>query len=225
MKDINWNRIEKVALYLSLVILLLFQLLSSFIPNILSFFPGTTPQVFLGISLLLSIHYLVRIVETSTTGGIFKIHLTYMDAFREWLEPYDEIKELSVVAYTSYTYFEYLRMQPRKIRKVRLLLMYGESPTEVSRTTKQETEKPYALESVLPRWKLLVEDKKIESLEIRRIKSDASFYLSIADDHHVMFGLLWPRRGLSYLEPREALTCSNNTTPSRELISPYASLV
>lgn len=218
MTHINWSKMEKAALYIALMVFLLFQLVSNFVPNILRLFPGTTPQIFLGLSLLLSIHYLIRAVENAGTAGVFKIHLTYLDAFREWLEPYDSIKELSIAAYTSYTYFEYLRMQPRKIRKVRLLLLHGDASTPTVSSTRAETEVPYALESVVPRWKLLLEDKKIESLEVRRVKSHATFYLSIADDQHVLLGLLWPRKGLSELETREALTFSNNTTSSRELI-------
>lgn len=218
MKGIDWNRIEKIGLYLSLILFSIFQIISYAFPTLLRFVPETTPQLFLGITLLLSIHHLIRLIEASNTKSIFKAHVTYTDAFQEWLEPFENIKELSIAAYTSHTFVEYLRLQPRKIKKVRLLLLYGDLPI----TDDSEAEKvlaPITLDTVLPRWKLLVSDKKIGTLETRLVKSNASFYLSIADNQRVLFGLLWPRIGLSDLEPKEAFTLSSNTTPSRELLS------
>jgi hypothetical protein len=218
IKGIDWNRIEKAGLYVSLILYATFQIISSAFPSFVRFFPDTISNLFLGSTLLLSIHYLIRLVEASNTKSIFKTHVTYTDAFQEWLEPVENIKELCVAAYTSHTFVEYLRLQPRKIKKVRLLLLYGDSPgtddTEAAKALAAIT-----LDMVLPRWRILVSDKKIGTFEARLVRSNASFYLGIADNQRVLFGLLWPRIGLGDLEPKEAFTLSSSSTPSRELVS------
>jgi hypothetical protein len=218
LKVIDWNRIEKIGLYISLLMYSVFQIISSAFPSILRFFPEATPQLFLGSTLLLSIHYMIRLIEASNTKSIFKSHETYTDAFQDWLEPLENIKELNIAAYTSHTFLEYLRLQPRKIKKVRLLLLYGDLHSNDGSEVEQGYS-PITLDTVLPRWELLVNDKKIGVLEVRLVKSNASFYLSIANAQRMIFGLLWPRIGLSGLEPKEAFTLSSNAESSRELVS------
>lgn len=218
MKEIDWNRIERIGLYLSLITYSIFQIIASVFPTVSLILPGALPQLFLGTTLLLSVHYLIRLIETSNTKSIFKSHVTYTAAFQDWLEPFENVKDMSIAAYTSHTFVEYVRLQPRKIKKVRLLLLCGEVPGADDLKAEKGLA-PIGLESVLPRWKLLVSDKKIGSLETRLVKSNASFYLSIANNQSVLFGLLWPRIGLSDLEPKEAFTLSSNSTPSREMVS------
>lgn len=180
MKVIDWNRIERTGLYLSLLIYSSFQIASFALPSVSRILPEAISQAFLGTSLLLAVHYLIRLIEGSNTKSIFKSHSTYTDAFQEWLEPYESVKDLQIAAYTSHTFVEFLRLQPRRIKKVRLLLLCADEPDAGDRKVETGVT-PRDIDSVVPRWKLLHTDKKIGVLEIRLVKSNASFYVSIAN--------------------------------------------
>lgn len=210
---INWVKIERITLYLSLFIFLIYQSLSLFLPDILELLPKQTPQMFLAISLLISIHYLIRLIEASKDNAVFRIHKSFSEAVQEWLGPMDRPNELCIIALTSVSYLEHIRIQPRTIRKVKLLLLYYEDEKLQESETKS-IKSATALEQAVTGWQLLVKSKKIRELEIRQLKSKATFYISIADKQRALCGLLWPRLDFNDVEPREAVTFSKDNMQS-----------
>jgi hypothetical protein len=215
---INWVKIEKIALYLSLSIFSIYQALSLPFPKILDIFPTQTPQMFLAISLLLSIHYLIRLIEAPKDNAVFRVHRSFSEAVQEWLEPMEQLNELYIIALTSNSYLEHIRIQPRPIRKVRLLLLYHEDEA-LQETEARSVKSTLTLEQAVGGWKLLVTSKKIRKLEIKQLNSNATFYLSIADKQRALCGFLWPRLGSSGVEPREAVTFSKDHVQSRVFLA------
>src|SRR5262245_58031953 len=153
-KPINWSRIEKTTLYISILLFLLYQAVSVAFPTVLALFPSQTPGVFLAVSLLLAIHYLIRLIEKSSTISLFNTHSTFSEALQECLEPSDQINDLCILALTSRSYLEHLRIQPRTIGKVRLLLLYFDD--NVTERNPNSPQTPLLLNDILTSWKLLV---------------------------------------------------------------------
>lgn len=214
---ISWNSVERISLYTILIVFVIYQGLSMVFPSLLSFLPQQTPLLFLGFSLLLSINYIIRLIEQKSIKSVITIYSTFTEALSKWLEPCEYIREMEIAAFTSYSYLEHIRLQPRIIGHLKILLLYEKKESEglssdsmdMSRTTNK----------IISEWEYLIKIKKIKKIEIRQIKSDASFYFSLIDKHRMLGGVLWPRIGMSGLEPKKAFVITNDSPISYEIMS------
>lgn len=202
-QKINWDRIERVALYGSIIMFVLSLGLSAIIPSIEEFLPKQSPLILLSTTLLIAIHYLIKIIETSKEADGYSKHATFTSAFNQLLSHETHISDLAIVAYTSTTWFEHVRLCGVKIDRLRLLLFYDRN--FLSKNIEGELQNSnFNIDIVIARWNRLVEDQQIGNLEIRRIGMAPPIYFGIINREKGIFGYLWPRRGISGLEPKQA---------------------
>ena len=217
-KTINWDKVERVALYSSVVMFIVAQSLSMVAPAIEDLLPQQSPMILLATALLIGIHHLIKLIEATKEVGGFVIHRTFTNAFNQLCSSETHISTLSIAAYTSSTWFEHVRLCDFTIDTVRLLLFYDEDFL-----TKNVDEDPSAsrfrIEQMTARWKRLVDDKKIRILEIRHIDMFPPIYFGLVNREKGIFGYLWPRRGISGLEPRNAVFLYANSEHSTAMLT------
>lgn len=204
LRRIDWDRIERVALYSSLIMFILSQSLLIVFPSIENFLPKQSPLILLSTTLLIAIHYLIKIIETTKEAEGFVKHTTFTKAFNQLLSHETSISNFSIVAYTSSTWFEHIRLCDVTIENLRVLLFYDDDFL-LKNIDEDVTTSRFNIDTMIASWKLLVADKKIINFEIRRIRMIAPIYFGIINRERGMFGYLWPRPGISGLEPRQAV--------------------
>lgn len=204
---INWKKIEKWFIYVSIGTYILFQILSNF-EKLSSWFSDSLPITLLGISVIGAIHYLIREVEEIKTGsggrGVF--NAPFPETFHEFIRPYDSISELSIVAFTSYQYYNLIQAHQKKIGHLRLLLFIGKRFQDCSNIH-------FDIEMVKSNWSSLQKKNQIQNLEIKRIEAHSNFYFSIAESQRALVGLLWPDPGMEDLTAKEAIIFSKESYP------------
>ncbi|MFH0957335.1 MAG: hypothetical protein V1897_01395 [Pseudomonadota bacterium] len=104
LERINWDKLERVAIYGSLIMFVLWQSLSIMVPAIEKFFPQQSPLILLATAFLIAIHYLIKIIETTREVEGFVTHTTFTKAFNQMVSNETHISRLSIVAYTSATW-------------------------------------------------------------------------------------------------------------------------
>jgi hypothetical protein len=173
-------------------------------PSIENFIPKQSPLILLSTTFLIAIHYLIKIIETAKEADGFVKHTTFTKAFNQLFSHESSISDLSIVAYTSSTWFEHIRLCDVTIENLRILLFYDDD--FLSKNVDEDiTSSRFNIDAMIASWKRLVADKKIMSYEIRRIRMIAPIYFGIINREKGMFGYLWPRPGISGLEPRQAV--------------------
>lgn len=218
LKRIDWDKIERVALYSSLIMFVLSQSISIVVPSIENYLPKQSPLILLATTFLLAIHHLIKLIEARGEVDGFVRHTTFTKAFNQLFNNETSVSDLVIVAYTSSTWFEHIRLCDFTITNLRILLFYDHD--FLSKNVDGEiSSSKFNIEKMATSWKQLVADKKIVNLEIRRIKMASPLYFGIINREKGMFGYLWPRPGISGLEPRQAVFLYSQSEYSTGMLS------
>ncbi|MFH0957334.1 MAG: hypothetical protein V1897_01390 [Pseudomonadota bacterium] len=97
---------------------------------------------------------------------------------------------------------EHVRLSDFTIGKLRLLLFYDQEFL-LKNVHEDPSASRFRIEKMTASWKQLVTDKRIKTLEIRRIGMAPLIYFCIINYEKGMFGYFWPRHGISGLEPQQ----------------------
>ncbi len=217
-RRIDWDKIERVALYSSLIMFVLSQSLSIVIPSIEDYLPKQSPLILLATTLLIAVHHLIKLIETTKEAEGFIKHTTFTKAFNQLLSHETNISDLIIVAYTSSTWFEHIRLCDQTIKNLRLILLYDDA--FLSKNVDEDVKASgFNINKMTAKWKQLVSDKKIVNLEIRQLKMASPVYFGIINREKGMFGYLWPRHGISGLEPRQAVFLYSKSEYSTTMLS------
>jgi len=160
---------------------------------------------------------LIKIIETGKHPNGFITKLTFTAAFNHLVEHESPISNLVVSAYTSGAWFEHVHTSHVKIDNLRILLSYD--PALTWKHVDGESGSQINIEGIIASWKHLVADKQIKKLEIRRISMTAPMYFGIINREKGVFGFLWPRAGITGLEPREAMFVYSQLGLSRAVLA------
>lgn len=215
-RKVDWDKIERVALYSSLIMFVLSQSLSIVMPSIEDYLPKQSPLILLATALLIGVHHLIKLIETTKETDGFVKHTTFTKAFNQLLNHETNISDLIIVAYTSSTWFEHIRLCDQTIKNLRLLLLYDDD--FLSKNDEDVKASMFNKDKMILKWKQLVSDKKIVNLEIRYLKMASPIYFGIINREKGMFGYLWPRHGISGLEPRQAVFLYSKSEYSTDMI-------
>jgi|GEM_PF-3978220 len=212
IRAIDWTRIEKIVIFVSLFVFLLYQSLSMLFPELLSSIPPELTTVFLGTSLLASIHYVIRMLEKPLVSPTFIRYASFSEAMISWLSDRDRVRDLRVLAYTSKTFLEHLRLQPRNFGRVKVLLYHPSDDSRASSSEQASLDTPANLLSTLAEWEILVSEGRIRSLQVRILDSHPSFFFGLVRRESLILGLLWPRNGnRTDYEPRETFVLHSSS--------------
>ena len=213
---INFLKIEVMIFHFVLLIFILYQFLSIFFSSIISIVPTQVPTLFLGIGLLLGFRYLVEMIDKPKVNTEVREHSNFTSAFDDMFGGTDAVRELTIVAYTSMTWFEHVRLRNIKVTNVRILLFYETETVFLQESSADYN--TYNLENIAQSWNSLKSDGKIKNIEIRTIEMAAPYYYGSINKQKAMFGFLWPRKGISGLEPRESFSVKYESSSEKSYI-------
>jgi len=181
---INWNKIEKTTIYISLVLIGIITLISTVFPSLLPqnvIGPITTTLITL--TLLSLFKYISSKLDSSddiNRSTFTKSTNILFDKVKS-----KQIKTLDLFAYSGGRYSEILcEKDITKISHARILF----SQSDKTEAYKEELKKQ------IVRWKGLHKRGVIEKLEIKYYNFEPSVYFCIIDNKHLNFGLIKANR-------------------------------
>jgi len=217
---INWGKIERFAIYASSFGYALAKVVSTLFPKTQVYLPEKG-QVFLqGIAILAALTYVVKQLEKLTDRQPI-VGSNFSQGFETWMEPYKDktIGDLIICAYTSHTFREFLWARRLQMGHVRVLLFYASD--DFPNVAGEPDESISDINSYVKLWKQMETDGRIEKLEVRRRKTNASLFFGVANNERMLQGLLWPREKMGGLEPKHVMMLGPESSFMREAVANY----
>jgi hypothetical protein len=218
---IDWTKIERWAVYVALVALLLAKIVAPLFPFQKQILESIQTYTLLFAIYSLAYH-LVRQLDRLGLGTQQPfIYPSFSEAFNAWLDKRDDLSSLLICAYTSHTFREFLWSRKIRVARVRLLLFYESS--DYPNISGSPDTSVATIGATIAQWHSMVSDGRIREFEVRRRRTNASFFFGIADGKVMIEGQLWPRVSLGGLEPKQTAVLSSEGAAMRERISIYTS--
>lgn len=215
-KRINWNKIERAAIYVTLVAYLLLQLLDTLPLPLAKSLSSSLSSPVLGFALIGAIHYLIRVVEEASRPKELDVfRASFPAAFQDWLRPFDSSVDLRIAAFTSTLFYTFVQSHSINVRRLRLLLLVEDlvPRADVHDSAPFCSNIPFDLNETVRQWRALQSAGQIGELAVRRITARTAFYVGIADSQRVIMGLLWPNPTYQNLTVKDAVVFSQESVP------------
>ena len=206
--------LKKWDIYLAYILLslyILYNILNYFLPTWIESIGTLSQAVFAG-SIILAIMYIIKLIQDFKVTAT-SIESSFMVGFQKIFSSSKSAKSILITAYTSARWIEAVS-DLSHVNEVKILLFCPEKMLD-SETENIGGKKipPPNVDQIIGRWAGLTknENKKINRLEIKKIKATALFYFGIIDGQKSLSGLLWPREDYGGLETGKSLVLDGNS--------------
>lgn len=157
----------------------------------------------------------LTLIESRSSPHVKKM---FQEACSQWINSIGKVEKIDICAFTSISYRQVLiQALPKQIEQVRLLLFIHEG-------TKSVDGKHINIEEEVNDWKNLTDDPyRARRVDVKRIKTNAQFFFSIADERNCLFGLLTPRQSIRNLHTTNTYIITDDSLEAKSAITDLSS--
>jgi len=196
MKELKklWDRVEKQAIFVVLLLYLGLQILAEFVPTVDSFMTNRGSNVLMGVVLLFIFRYIAENLVAGQNVGLERIEI-FTKGLIEFLTKNRSYETVDIFAHNGYMYFIAISESKAKIKNLRLLLRGSDNLDAMQFPSDDESKQTYRqqLEQMITNWLQLQKSGQVQSLSIRYYPYDPTGYFLIADRRRLHFGYLKPK--------------------------------
>jgi hypothetical protein len=219
--DIVWQKTERIAIYVILIIFILLQFIAIFIPAVSGFMDGKGTLLMIVAVILAIFRYIDKNIVLPNKNEITQITKFTSDLISILRKP--KYKEIKIFANSSLMCFQAISESEIEIDTVKLLVKNCNNMDNILFPSEAKGKQDFVqdIDRLIEKWEKLYENGKIKNLQICFYPFNSILHFMIIDNEILHFGLLKPIKEFPGSELNGSYIVNSYSKNGKELINSF----